>query len=208
MNRPLLALALIAACTSFAHAQAHDTAGRLGDLQIGGGVALANSDYTQNKIRGYSFYADFDFHTHYGAELEFHQVSDPNSPVYERTYEVGGRYHLMRSARFRPYAKLMVGRGVFNSPVYSYTVPIAGCDPAVSNCVYTVVTTNFNLAYNMFAAGGGIDYAVLPRLNIRADYEYQDWLSGPGLSNGLTPQILTIGAAYHFPAGRPRFATR
>ena len=207
MNRPLLALALLAACTSFAHAQAHDTAGRLGDLQIGGGVALANSDYLSNQIRGYTFYADFDFHTHYGVEAEFHQVSDPNSPVYERTYEVGARYHFGQG-RFRPYVKAMIGRGVFNSAVYSYTVPIAGCDPTVSTCTYTVVTTNFNLAYNMFAGGAGIDFQVLPRLNVRADYEYQDWLSGPGLTNGLTPQIFTIGAAYHFPAGRPRFATR
>jgi opacity protein-like surface antigen len=196
------------ACTGFVHAQAHDTAGRLGDLQIGGGVALGSSDYTNNMLRGYALYADFDFNAHYGVEAEFHQVNDPNSSLYERTFEVGGRYHLNLRSRFKPYVKLLYGRGVFNSPVYSYTIPVAGCDPTVTTCTYTITTTNFNLAYNMFAAGAGIDVSVLPRLNVRADYEYQDWLSGPGLTNGLTPQVFTIGVAYHFPAGRPGFSSR
>ena len=203
LKRPLLFLALLVAGSPLALGQAGYTAGRLGDLQVGGGVSLANSDYVQNNIRGYAFYTDFDFRSHLGAELEFHQLSDPNSAVYERTYEAGVRYHL-NYGRFKPYAKIMYGRGVFNSPVYDYIVPVAGCDPTVTTCVYTTVATNFNLAYNMFAGGVGLDVSIMPRLNVRADYEYQMWNSGPGLANGLSPQVLTIGAAYHFPAGRPR----
>jgi opacity protein-like surface antigen len=53
-----------------------------------------------------------------------------------------------------------------------------------------------NLAYNIFAIGGGLDYYVLPRINVRAEYEYQQWLSFP--PNGLTPKIFSVGAAYRF----------
>jgi opacity protein-like surface antigen len=204
LKRPLLALVLLFACGALAHGQASSTASRVADIQVGGGVSITNSDYVQNKITGYAFYGDVDFHTHYGVEVEFHQVSDPSSPVYERTYEAGGRYHLGPYGRFKPYGKILYGRGVFNSPVYTYAVPVAGCDPTVTSCTYTIVATNFNLAYNIFAAGGGVDIAILPRVNLRAEYEYQDWLSGPGLTNGLTPSMATIGVAYHFPPGRPR----
>ena len=51
----------------------------------------------------------------------------------------------------------------------------------------------------MFAAGGGADYAVLPWLNVRGDFEFQRWLSFP--PSGLTPTLITIGVAYHFPGG-------
>lgn len=202
MKRPLLALATLFACGALAHGQASSTASRVADIQVGGGVSITNSDYVKNTITGYGFYGDVDFHTHYGVEAEFHQVSDPNSSVYERTYEVGGRYHFGPYGRFKPYGKILYGRGVFNSPVYTYSIPVAGCS---TNCVYTVVATNFNLAYNLMAAGAGVDVSILPRLNVRADYEYQDWFSGPGLTNGLTPSMFTIGVAYHIPAGRPRY---
>jgi hypothetical protein len=54
----------------------------------------------------------------------------------------------------------------------------------------------------MFAGGAGIDVRVLPYLNVRADFEYQDWLSFPPL--GLHPKLYTIGIAYHFPGERRR----
>jgi hypothetical protein len=73
----------------------------------------------------------------------------------------------------------MYGRGVFNFP-------------------YDVA----NLAYNLFAGGVGADVRVLPYLNLRLDYEYQRWLSFP--PTGLTPQILTVGVAYHFPGSLKR----
>jgi opacity protein-like surface antigen len=52
----------------------------------------------------------------------------------------------------------------------------------------------------MFAGGAGLDYRVLPYLNVRAEFEYQKWMSFP--PNGLTPSVITIGAAYHFGAGK------
>jgi hypothetical protein len=173
------------------HAQSRPAAERVGDLQVGVSYSIADSDYVPSKIRGVGFYTDFDFKSHYGVELNFHQLDDPNSIVYERSYEVGGRY-VLRPRRFEglhPYGKVMYGRGVFNYPP-PYPPPYPQNLPAA------------NLAYNLIALGAGVDFAVHPRINVRVDYEYQKWFGFP--PDGLVPQVITLGAAYHFPAGRPR----
>jgi hypothetical protein len=64
----------------------------------------------------------------------------------------------------------------------------------------TSTTVLGSLAYNEFLAGGGVDYRLLRFLNVRADYEYETW-RGFSSTGGLTPQLLTIGVAYHFPGG-------
>jgi Outer membrane protein beta-barrel domain len=164
------------------HGQATATASRVGDLQIGAMFNLANSDYRPAKFKGFGFYSTYDFRYHVGIEGEFHQINDPDSAegIYERTYEIGPRY-VLHYGRFAPYAKVMYGRGVFNYP------PVFG-DPKLGPIA--------NLAYNIFAIGAGVDYHVLPGLNVRAEYEYQQWLSFP--PNGLTPKIFSVGAAYRF----------
>ena len=166
----------MAASTCAAFSQSRATTSRAGDLQIGGGFTSANSDYLPNRIDGFALYGDFDFASHLGVEVNFHQASDGTSKVYERTYEVGGRY-VRHYGRLAPYAKVLVGRSTFNYPYNSN-----------------------NLTYNMLALGGGLDFSVRPQINVRADIEYQRW-SGfkPGT---LTPVFLTIGVAYHFPGGR------
>jgi Outer membrane protein beta-barrel domain len=154
--------------------QATSTASRRFDLQAGGGFVLDNSDYDPNKLKGFAFYSTLDVTHHFGGEIVFHQAnSGTGDKVYERTYEIGPRYY-RHYGRFAPYIKGMYGRGVFNFP----------------NSVA-------NLAYNLFAGGGGVDVRILPYLNVRADYEYQTWRSFP--PSGLTPQVITIGVAYHFP---------
>jgi opacity protein-like surface antigen len=164
------------------HGQAAPTASRVGDLQIGVMFNLADTDYRPEKFKGYGFYSTYDFRYHLGIEGEFHQINDPDATegIYERTYEIGPRY-VLHYGRFAPYAKVMYGRGVFNYP------PVFG-DPKLGPIA--------NLAYNIFAIGGGVDYHVLPGLNVRAEYEYQQWLSFP--PNGLTPKIFSVGAAYRF----------
>jgi opacity protein-like surface antigen len=164
------------------HGQAAPTASRVGDLQIGAMFNLADTDYRPQKFKGYGFYSTYDFRYHIGIEGEFHQINDPDATdgVYERTYEIGPRY-VLHYGRFAPYAKIMYGRGVFNYP------PVFG-DPKIGPIA--------NLAYNIFAIGGGVDYHVLPGLNARAEFEYQRWLSFP--PNGLTPKIFSVGAAYRF----------
>ncbi len=177
-------LALVAfSCTYFgAFGQATSTASRAGDLQVGVGYSNANANYNYvtDRIRGVDIYADFDVRHHVGLELNFHQLNDPSSAVYQRTYEVGGRY-VRHIGRLAPYAKGMYGRGVLNFP---------------KNVA--------NLAYNLLAAGAGVDLALRPRVNVRAEFEYQDWISAPGAGLQITPSLLTVGVAYHFGGGRPR----
>lgn len=175
----LLSFCLCLASTSVLYGQAHYTASRTGNLQVGLDYVSASSDYQPERLRGVGFYTTFDFRDHFGAEFAIHQAnSATNNHLYERTYELGPRY-FRTYGRFTPYAKVMYGRGVFNFP-------------------YTSGGEVANLAYNLFAAGAGVDVAIKPWLNVRADYEYQKWLSFP--PNGLTPQLLTVGVAYHFPA--------
>ena len=161
--------------------QATPTASRAADLQIGGGFSNANTDYLTNRVNGPTFYFDFDFYKHFGVEGEFRYLKDGTTNIYEKTYEVGGRYSYPFRDRYAPYAKLLYGRGVFNF-------------------TNTSGQTTANLAYNMFAGGVGLDYHVLPYLNVRADYEFQHWMGFP--NGGLNPGVITIGVAYRFPAGK------
>jgi hypothetical protein len=167
--------ALLAGGSGFARAQALVTASRAGDIQVGGGFSAVRPDYEPTTIKGGTFYADYDFRPHIGVEVDFHQVSDSQTKLYERSYEVGGRYLLKHYGSMTPYIKGLYGRGVLNFPY-----------------------NNGNIAYNMFVGGGGADFRVKSWLNVRADFEYQNWLSGPGIAHGLTPLVGTVGVAYRF----------
>jgi hypothetical protein len=174
LTRILVFIALVGG-TSMLHAQASPTASRVGDLKIGGGFTNANTDYVPNRVNGGSAYIDFDFRQHIGIEGEFHFVKDSTTNIYEKSYLIGGRYFRTYN-KFVPYGKIMYGRGVFNFASYGVTTA--------------------NLAYNMFVGGVGVDYKALPWLYVRGDFEYQKWLSFP--PSGLTPTMVTVGAAYHF----------
>jgi opacity protein-like surface antigen len=178
LNRLLIFICLLGGA-SMLHAQASPTASRVGDLKIGGGFTNANSDYVPTRVNGGMGYFDFDLTGHLGVTGEFHfvQASD-QTQVYEKTYLIGGRYY-RTYGKLVPYAKFLVGRGVFNFPVDTIThQPTA------------------NLAYNMIAIGGGADYKVLPYLYVRGDYEYQRWFGF--LDSSLSPSLITVGVAYHF----------
>jgi hypothetical protein len=168
------AAVLLLSHANYVEAQAMPTATRLGDLQIGGGLAFGASTYNFNTadLIGESAYLALDIRNHWGAEVDFHNVKDTSdSTVYERTYEFGPRYHITRGSLV-PYAKLMYGRGVYN-----FHDSVA------------------NLAYNVYTAGGGVDWQVLRSWNLRADYEYQTW---PGFPvDTLHPQVITLGVAFH-----------
>jgi hypothetical protein len=184
ISRLLLTICLVGFAAGRLHAQADPTASAPGVLQIGAMFNIAAPDYRPDKFYGYGFYTTFDFKYHVGIEGEFHQINQTDSTegIYERTYEIGPRY-VLHHGRCHPYAKLMYGRGVFNYPLM--------LDPTTGKLSKTA-----NLAYNIGAIGAGLDYRVVPAMNVRVDYEYQDWFSFP--PNGLTPMILSIGVAYHF----------
>src|SRR5260370_855342 len=173
LTRIVIVIGLLSTA-SILHAQFEPTATKVLDLTVGGSFATANSDYA-DRYNGGAAYINFDFLPHIGVEGEFHFVKD-SSGLYEKTYEVGGRY-FRTYGKFVPYGKVMYGRGVFNFPALA-----DGFRP--------------NLAYNLVAGGIGVDYKVQRYLYVRADWEYQDWFSFQNSS--LSPSILTIGAAYHF----------
>lgn len=185
-----VAIALAAASL---HGQAVATASRLADLQVGATFSAASPDYTASiynlaqptkgelNWHGYGAYADLGLRYHLGLEFAFHQLSGPDPVLYERTFEIGGRY-LIPIRRFEPYGKAMIGRGVFNFAA----INASGQSEQIAN-----------LGYNTQALGGGLDLRLLPGLNIRVvDYEYQKWDNFP--PNKLNPQILSFGVAYHF----------
>ena len=167
------------------HGQASTpTASRRADLQVGAGITGARHDYPYyptgdtKYIGGVTIYATYDFRQHLGVEFNFRELSDHNdNHLGERSYEIGPRY-VWHFYRLNPYVRVSYGRGVFNFP-YSNGFPTA------------------NLAYNMFAAGGGVDVNVLKHLNARVDFDYQDWLSFPDPPH-LQPKVGTVGVAYHF----------
>lgn len=157
--------------------QAAATASKRYDLQVGAEFVLNHSDYQNtNLFKGFGAYSTLDFTSHFGAEIDFHQADSSQTPQYERTYEIGGRYH--RSyGRFYPYVKVLYGRGVFN---FTYNGAVVA-----------------NLAYNESVLGAGTDIDLLPWLKLRADYEYQTWFGFP--PQGLSPMLFSVGVAYHFP---------
>lgn len=196
---PVLGVVLTAAAAASSQV-APPTATRLADLQVGGGFVWARSDYVPNDIGGFGFYADYDILGHYGIEADFHQVRDPNpDPLVpnnhfsERTYELGGRYvRRYDRGHLAPYGKLLFGRGVVNFRAHQLFVP-GGLETYIDN-----------IGYNIVSFGGGLDYRITERINVRGDFEYQHFFAHDReLPDGLSPYLFTIGAAYHFPAPSP-----
>ena len=186
-KRVLLLLSLVGSAPLL-HAQASATASRAGDALLGGGYTTAASDYGV-RFTGYHIYGDFDFTQHIGVEAKYNYVDAPSpSILYERTYEIGARY-FRTYGPLVPYARVMIGRGVFNYP------PCFG--PPADQSVACA-----NLAYNEASGGFGTDVKVRQWLYVRADLEFQHWFSFKGTPtsapDSLAPQLFSIGAAYHF----------
>ena len=170
----LLTMAAVCAPTQ-ARAQSGTTASRIGDLQVGGGFVFARSGYNFTPIHlvGFGAYATFDPRSHWGGEIDFRNVKGTQySTIYERTYQIGPGVFLHRG-RLAPYGKFLIGRGVYN-----FTNSIA------------------NVAYNMYTYGGGVDVQATRSINVRGDYEYQNWVGFP--LGTLHPSVFTLGVAYHW----------
>jgi hypothetical protein len=147
-------LALAFCLAGMAQAQAVP-AGDKGALVIWAGASGSGYyvQYGERKMVGVTAFVDADTRRRLGIEaegqwVEFRQSAD----VHIETYSIGARYHF-NVGRFQPYVKGLAGFGDFNFP-------------------YNLATGRFLVA----TAGGGIDYKLSRKIEIRAvDCEYQNW---------------------------------
>ena len=157
--------------------QAVPTAFRQRSLQVGAGFSFAGPDYTPQTLYGFSLYADLNLTRNLGAEVSIHQINLGGNRYFgENSYVLGPRY-IFHYKRFNPYAKALLGYGVFqdNFPDHKHTSD----------------------AYFSYGIGGGVDYHLTDRVNLRlADVEFQKWPNFP--PTGLSPVVYTFGAAYVF----------
>jgi hypothetical protein len=170
----LLAAMFLMASTLYAQAK-YAGNGPGSYVSIGVTASGFESDYGQRLLGGASVFVDANIYRRIGVEAEarqsrFHSDED----LRESTYLIGPKIS-SHGRTWRPYGKLLLGRGEFNFP--------------------------FNYAkgsYFVIAPGAGLDWRVRnSRLVVRLiDIEYQDWpqfsfgaIHPYGASTGLSIRI-------------------
>jgi len=109
---------------------------------------------------------------------------EPNpSGLRADTAEGGLLYTWHRYARIHPFGKLLAGFGNMDFPATDAHYP--------SGRLYTHDTRTF------FALGGGLEYRLKRKIDIRAEYEYQFWPTFLGY-NFVQPNGVSIGVLYSF----------
>jgi opacity protein-like surface antigen len=174
-------LSLVIVLPSALHAQATAAATRGGIAQAGAAYTVSNEDqYPGRHLQGLTLYGTFDLNNHIGVEGNVHLASIFKSyfDYKENSYNAGLRW-AQHYRKFTPYAKGLVGFGHATAP--SPTQIVGGSTPGT---------------YFLFALGGGLDYGLSEKINLRADFEYQRWPNFP--PHGLTPPLFSVGAAYRF----------
>lgn len=147
-------LAICACLTGLAAAQVQPQ-GDKGGLSLSAGATGTGYyvQYGERKMAGITWFVDADTRRRLGIEAEGRWIEyNQSADVHVETYSIGVRYHF-NADRFQPYAKGLVGFGDFNFP-------------------YNLATGRFLVV----TAGGGVDYMLNRRIQIRAaDVEYQNW---------------------------------
>ena len=168
-----LALFLLPAVAS---AQAKYTATGPGSyLQLGVTFSAFHSQYGDRLIAGPSAFLDAHLYRRLGLEAEARDLNvHTDEGVRQQTYLIGPKLTILPH-RFRPFVKLLAGRGEFRFP-YGYAQG----------------------SYLVLAPGAGVDYRLgESRWSLRVvDVEYQDWhhftfgkLRNLGASTGITYRI-------------------
>lgn len=176
-----LLLSLVIVLPSALHAQATAAATRGGIAQAGAAYTYSNEDeYPGKHLQGLTLYGTFDLNNHIGVEGNVHLASLFKSyfDYKETSYDAGIRW-AWHKRKFTPYAKGLVGFGHATAPTPEQIV--GGSTPGT---------------YFLFGLGGGLDYGLTEKINLRVDFEYQRWPNFP--PHGLTPPLLNVGAAYRF----------
>jgi opacity protein-like surface antigen len=171
------ALAGVLSASSMARGQALPTATAAGNLQVGVGYTYAKPDYGTESIKGASAFLDFDFRPHIGIEATYHYIALVTpTDLGEDSFLAGPRF-ILPYGRFSVYAKALAGVG----------------DLVIQEQQDNVGRQSGS--FFAYAIGGGVDIRATSHLIIRAiDVESQHW----NYQTGLTPFVLTVGAAYRF----------
>lgn len=169
---------------SRALAQASATAtGPGASVVVGGGVSMFQSVYGQRDLGGGFVFVDLQPHWRFSVEAEARYLRlHTSEEVTEKNYLVGPRV-LVRSGRWQPYGKFLIGDGHIDMP--------------------------FQYGHGDFLAlvpGAGLDLALNDVVNVRVvDIEYQLWRDFPygnlrpyGISAGLSLRLTPI---VRFPKG-------
>jgi hypothetical protein len=85
--------------------------------------------------------------------------------------------------RSRVYGNFLFGRGQLDYQNNGFTV---------GALTYLATTSN------VYSTGGGIDFAIRPRLSFKADYQYQFWETPVTSSGSLHSSIVSLGVVYTF----------
>ena len=148
-------------------------------LKVGVAYQNIDPDYGPTRSSGLQIFADYDFSRYVGLTAEANlQTAFSNVVFLEHTYMFGAR-GLYRKGRYTVYGKALIG------------------DATASNNSANPGLLNAPGSYPAIALGGGLDIRLQHHITLRPiDYEDQHWFSyNP---NGLTPHMLSFGAAYRF----------
>ena len=169
----LVSTTLLLASTTRVQAQAEPAGVGPGTyIQAGATFSSMQIDYGNRRLGGASAFVDAHLYRRIGAEAEVSTMRlNEDEGVHTNTYLIGPRVSFL-AGRFRPYTKMMVGRGTFYFP-FHYAQG----------------------SYFVYAPGGGIDWHVrrIPIAVRLVDVEFQQW---PGFSFGpMHPYAISTGLA-------------
>lgn len=138
-------------------------------LSAGVSASAFQVDYGKRWMGGGTGFVDANLSWRYGLEAEARSLRyNSESGVRQATYLVGPRVSF-RPGGLIPYAKVLVGAGIFDYP-YGY-----------AKGTYLVIDP-----------GAGLDYELTPRINLRLiDLEYQSWQNFT--FGGLHPYGVSVG---------------
>jgi opacity protein-like surface antigen len=181
LSRLSLCFALLATAAGLLRAQAVYAAHESNRFLWAGGECgdfSASFPYQSNqRMFGCGLTANARWTYHIDVEGTARWLGNGYAGTTERTLLIGPRYIIHRFGYFEPYGKFLVGDGTINYP-------------------YSIGTDS----YFTLAPGGGVNVRVMPKLNVRVEYEYQFWLNSPGFTNEpnhpLHPNGVNVGVVY------------
>lgn len=177
-----LALLSAALGAMAARAQVEPSAYRGSDtLWVGADAAYINASFPYQSgqhLAGAGVFADFNFNVRLAVEGSAHFLNFGGFEAEtESSYLAGPRYRFGRHGKFQPYAQGLFGVGNIHYPF------LIG-----------------DAHYFDIAPGGGVNYRLSSRWQVRAEYEYQIWLNSPGYAiephHQLRPNGVHVGIAF------------